>query len=51
MDFSAVFIGLLYIPITLFNVFLTLILGRLGDKIGYSRILFWVRYFRLPACY
>ncbi|WP_287961105.1 MFS transporter [Acidiplasma sp.] len=40
LNFSAVFIGLLYIPITLFNVFLTLILGRLGDKIGYSRILF-----------
>ncbi len=40
LHFSAIFIGLLYIPITLFNVFLTLILGRLGDRIGYSRILF-----------
>ena len=40
LHFSVIFIGLLYIPITLFNVFLTLILGRLGDKIGYSRILF-----------
>jgi MFS family permease len=40
LHFSAIFIGLLYVPITLFNVFLTLILGRLGDKIGYSRILF-----------
>lgn len=40
LHFSAIFIGLLYVPITLFNVFLTLILGRLGDKIGYSKILF-----------
>jgi MFS family permease len=40
LHFSVIFIGLLYVPITLFNVFLTLILGRLGDKIGYSRILF-----------
>ncbi len=40
LHFSVIFIGLLYVPITLFNVFLTLILGRLGDKIGYSKILF-----------
>ncbi len=40
LHFSVVFIGLLYVPIILFNVFLVLILGRLGDKIGYSKTLF-----------
>jgi len=39
LHFSLVFISLLYIPIILFNVVLVLILGRLGDKIGYSKIL------------
>jgi MFS family permease len=40
LHFSLIFISLLYIPIILFNVILILILGRLGDKIGYSKILF-----------
>ncbi len=40
LHFSVIFIGLLYVPIILFNVFLILILGRLGDNIGYSKILF-----------
>ncbi|MEM0140377.1 MAG: MFS transporter [Ferroplasma sp.] len=39
LHFSLIFISLLYIPIILFNVVLVLILGRLGDKIGYSKIL------------
>ncbi|AGO60406.1 MFS transporter [Ferroplasma acidarmanus] len=39
LHFSLVFISLIYIPIILFNVVLVLILGRLGDKIGYSKIL------------
>ncbi len=39
LHYSLIFISLLYIPITLFNVVLILILGRLGDKIGYSKIL------------
>ena len=39
LHFSLVFISLIYIPIIIFNVVLVLILGRLGDKIGYSKIL------------
>ncbi len=40
LHFSLIFISLIYIPIILFNVVLVLILGRLGDTIGYSKILF-----------
>ena len=40
LHFSLIFISLIYIPIILLNVVLVLILGRLGDTIGYSKILF-----------
>ncbi|WP_287960132.1 MFS transporter [Acidiplasma sp.] len=39
LHYSLIFIGLLYVPITLFNIILILILGRLGDSIGYSKVL------------
>ncbi|AAT43730.1 MFS transporter [Picrophilus oshimae] len=40
LHYPVTFIGLLYVPITIFNVFLTFFLGTAGDRIGYSRILF-----------
>ncbi|WP_337860996.1 MFS transporter [Ferroplasma sp.] len=39
LHFSLIIISLIYIPIIIFNVVLVLILGRLGDNIGYSKIL------------
>ncbi|SMD31355.1 MFS transporter [Picrophilus oshimae] len=40
LHYPVTFIGLLYVPITIFNVFLTFFLGTAGDRIGYSRVLF-----------
>ncbi|MCL4327058.1 MAG: MFS transporter [Candidatus Thermoplasmatota archaeon] len=39
LGYSLVFIGILYLFIVLFNMFFSLILGFLGDRIGYSRAL------------
>ena len=39
LGYSLVFIGILYLFIVLFNMFISLILGFLGDRIGYSRAL------------
>lgn len=39
LGYSVVFIGLLFFFIVSFNMFFSLILGVLGDRLGYSRIL------------
>ncbi len=39
LGFGLVFIGLVYLPIVVFNMLLSLVLGILGDRIGYSRAL------------
>jgi len=39
LGYSLIFIGLLYLIIVLFNVFLSLAIGMIGDRIGYSRAL------------
>lgn len=39
LGYSLVFIGILYLFIVLFNMFFSLTLGFLGDRIGYSRAL------------
>lgn len=39
LGFGVIIIGILYFLVILFNVFISLILGILGDRIGYSRIL------------
>ena len=36
LGYSVVFIGLIFIPIILFNMFFSLALGILGDRFGYS---------------
>ena len=39
LGYGVVFIGLIFIPIILFNMVFSVILGVLGDRIGYSRAL------------
>lgn len=47
LGYSLIFIGLLYLFIVLFNMFLSLAIGVLGDRIGYSRALLIGEFFPL----
>jgi MFS family permease len=39
LGYSLVFIGLIFLPIILFNMFFSFFLGNLGDRFGYGRAL------------
>jgi len=49
LGYSLVFIGILYLFIVLFNMFFSLLLGILGDRIGYSRALLFGEVFPLAG--